>query len=685
MAAAGRAAAAGVAGSRLLSLRGAALRPFPLLAPLPLSEGIGVGLVARSYVAVARRLGEGGVGRGLRRAASSWEVSFLAGGSWLRVVGACFVAGGIVRASLTASWREGLAGGLLAAAGLIAAARPRLLALGGGASVGGRMGVAAGLVAPDRLDPARGASWPEAHMRAGGPGAAEAVSGEGLVKVPPQGHRYIGAGWAVWLAAAAAAMAGGLSAAAGLDAFVTLVGAAVLVWLMAVVPFRGEFLLLVPAAFPWVDWLARNLLGPGLGSYWDEAFIVGGFAVAAFGALVLRRYEWRAVPITVPILAALTVAVGSILINRVPDQVAQFALRVTFQPFLFYYLAVWLPKDRRWVKATVAVFLGASVLLALHGLYQYVTNAPMPASWVDTHEDIGTRAYSIINNPNGLGGFLLLGIMLSGSLALSRVRSIWRMVCGAVAALLLAALAVTFSRGAYIGLVVGFVALALLAFRPWLARLFGAAVVLALLVPRRFWDRLLFGFSSYYLQLSATNGRLYVWRIALLRMAEHPWWGVGLGTLGGTSAYLAGYGRLWIDSYYLQLGAEGGVLLLLAFVWILARAGKGVVAAYLAEGDPFLRSLSAGVFGGFVAVCVAAFTTSIWETLVVGAGFWFLAGLASSLPPREDETQGLGRARTLRDQAPVGALGADRGASGRGVAAGHDAAVRGSTAVGGEA
>ena len=118
---------------------------------------------------------------------------------------------------------------MLAAAGLIAAARPRLLALGGGASVGGRMGVAAGLVAPDRLDPARGASWPEAHMRAGGPGAAEAVSGEGLVKVPPQGHRYIGAGWAVWLAAAAAAMAGGLSAAAGLDAFDTLVGAAVLV------------------------------------------------------------------------------------------------------------------------------------------------------------------------------------------------------------------------------------------------------------------------------------------------------------------------------------------------------------------------------------------------------------------------------------------------------------------------
>ena len=530
---------------------------------------------------------------------------------------------------------EAVAAGLLAAAGLTAAAAPRLLVSGARPSLAGRLAVAGGLIAPVPPRTLIGSGSQEI--------AAAAVSGAG-------------ARVAVWAAAAVAAAAGGLSAAAGTDIFVLLVGAALLATMVVVVPYRAELLLLALAAFPWIDWLARNLLGPGLGGYWDEALLVCGLLAAAFSAVVLRRHEMRSVPATMPILVAVVLAIGSLVVNNVPDQVAQFALRVTFQPFLFYFLGVWLPKDRRWVKAAVIVFLCASLLLALHGLYQYLTNAPMPASWVDTHEDIGTRAYSIVNNPNGLGAFLLLGVMIAGSLTLSPIARAWRVVGAVLTAILLAALGVTFSRGAYIGLVAGFVAMVLLAFRPWLGRLAGAALVGALLIPRRFWDRLLFGFSSYYLQLSATNGRLYVWRIALLRMVEHPWWGVGLGTLGGTSAYLAGYGRLWIDSYYLQLGAEGGLLLLLAFLWILCRAGKGLVASFCGATDPMSRGIVAGVFGGFVAVCVAALTSSVWETLVVGAGFWFLAGMASSLPVRGEEAGELVAARSLGDEPPVGRL-----------------------------
>ncbi|NLE74131.1 MAG: hypothetical protein GX604_05855 [Actinobacteria bacterium] len=540
---AGRAVAAGIGGSRLLCVRGASMPLIPSLAAGSQSAGL-LQLVARLYVAVARGLGEGWVGRGLRRAAASGDI----------------------------------------------------------------------------------------------------------------GRRCRRPSVAVWSAVALAAIAVGLSAAAGPDTFMLLIGAALVAGLSLVVPFRAELLLLVLAAFPWIDWLVRSFLGSAWGGYWDEVLLIYGLLAVAISALILRRHELRWVPATVPILVALVLAVGSVVVNQVPDQVAQFALRVTFQPFLFYFLGVWLPKDRRWIKATVVVFLGASLLLALHGLYQYVTNAPMPASWVDTHENIGTRAYSIIHNPNGLGAFLLLGSMMAGTLALSSIGRSRRVICAVLTGILLAAVGVTFSRGAYIGLGAGFVAVVLLAFRPWLGRLLGVALVGALVTPRRFWDRLLFGFSSYYIRLSATNGRLYVWRIALLRMFDHPWWGVGLGTLGGTSAYMAGYGRLWIDSYYLQLGAEGGLLLLVTFLWILVRAGKGLVASFGGAADPLLRGIVAGVFGGFVAVCAAALTSSVWETLVVGAGFWFLAGVASSVSTQGEEERGLVPARLLGDEPPVGRL-----------------------------
>ncbi len=70
-------------------------------------------------------------------------------------------------------------------------------------------------------------------------------------------------------------------------------------------------------------------------------------------------------------------------------------------------------------------------------------------------------------------------------------------------------------------------------------------------------------------------GRLYVWKMALQYIVAHPWFGLGLGTFGGTSAVTFGYGRLWVDNFYLQLGAEGGLLLLAFFLWILLRGGQG--------------------------------------------------------------------------------------------------------------
>ena len=158
----------------------------------------------------------------------------------------------------------------------------------------------------------------------------------------------------------------------------------------------------------------------------------------------------------------------------------------------------------------------------------------------------------------------------------------------------------------------------------------GAAVLLA--SPQVFIQRLAFAFSTAYLAKSASAGRLYIWRIAANRIVENPWTGVGLGTFGGTSAFLFGYtvSGLWIDSFYLQLAAEGGLVLLGAFLWLLVRAGKGLVAAYVDQADPYLRGVVAGVFGGFVAVAFANLTASVWETVAVGSGFWFLVGLASA-------------------------------------------------------
>jgi O-antigen ligase len=425
-----------------------------------------------------------------------------------------------------------------------------------------------------------------------------------------------------------AGLAGGLSAGSGP---VLIVAAGAVVIVAALTLRRPEVFLLVGAVFPWVDWVARDSLGD-LGAAWDDAFLLLAIVLLIWAVLVLRRTELWTVPILLPLLLAVVAAIGSVVVNGVPGEVGIFAMRVLFQPLLFYFLGFLFPKNRRWVQWTVALFVLSGVVLALHGVFQYLTHAPMPASWVDVHEgDIATRAYSIIENPNGLGAVLLMGTLITLSLALRPgLRPLQRWAMAAACAVQLAGTAVTFSRGAWLGLGAGVVALLIMSYRRYLVPLVAAGAVGWFVMPAAFTRRLSFALSSTYIAKSMVAGRLYVWRIALFDIAAHPWFGVGLGTFGGTAALTFGYGRLWVDNFYLQLAAEGGLILLALFLWVLLRAAKGLVRAYAVNHDPYMRALTAGVFGGFVAVAAANLTASVWETLAVGVGFWFLTGLASS-------------------------------------------------------
>jgi putative inorganic carbon (hco3(-)) transporter len=599
-------------GSRLLQSTG---HPVAVLA------------IARPYLWLRRVVGGGPVGTVARAGWSQLAGSSLAHGRWVRVLGAGFFALGCGRVVLL------LARGIttvdntgipLAAPGARYVA-PVLVLI-----VGGLM-----LLVGARLLPAVPVSLTGRVIGfiAGGP--LRFASPDRESDECTQTQRWLA--WLVTFLAAVAGAAGGLTAGQGPEKLLLLVFTVCAVVLFLV---RPEALLVVVAVFPWLDWAARRVLG-GAGPLWDETLLVVSVLLFLWCVVVLRRWELWTLPITLPLLLAFVVALGSVAVNDVPGDVGFYALRMLFEPMLFYFLGFLFPKDRRWVRATIIIFVAVSTSLALHGLYQYLTHAPMPARWVDASEtNIGTRAYSIIMNPNGLAAFLLMGALVSMSLALARVsrlapRLLWAFAC----VVQLGGIAVTFSRGAWFGLAAGVLVLVVMAYRRYLVVIVGAAVLGWFFAPRAFVDRLTFAFSSAYITKSSQAGRLYVWRMALDYAAAHPWFGIGLGTFGGTSAITFGYGRLWVDNFYLQLAAEGGLLLLAFFLWILLRAIKGLVRGHGAT-DGFRRALAAGTIAAFVAVAVANVTASVWETLTVGVGFWFLTGLVTSATLHERAVPG---------------------------------------------
>jgi hypothetical protein len=428
-----------------------------------------------------------------------------------------------------------------------------------------------------------------------------------------------------------ALVAGVITGVSDRSGVIGVIGLVVAICVLALVLWRPEVMLLVIAAFPWVDWAARRTLG-GFGAAWDEALVLACLALLIWCALVRRDWEFWTIPITLPLLLALVMAGASIVIQHVPADAGLFGLRSVFQPVAFYFIGFLFPKDKRWVQWVVALFVLAGVALALHGLYQYFAGVPVPAQWIDTAESgLSTRAFSVIYNPNGLGAVLLLGILVSMALAFSPgLTSPQRGAMGIACAVQLAGEAVTFSRGGWIGLAAGVLALFILAYRRYLAALFGLAVVGWFTLPQVFIDRLTFGFSGAYITKSLTFGRLWVWLYALRKIASHPLLGVGLGTFGGVAAVKYGYSTLYVDNFYLQMAAEGGLVLLILFLWMLLSAARALVKARERTADPYLRGLATGAFGAFVAVAAANLTASVWETLVVGVGFWFIAGLATS-------------------------------------------------------
>lgn len=476
---------------------------------------------------------------------------------------------------------------------------------------------------------------------AGSPSALDGDNIPGAVSLPRRSAAVLaGIGMALALVAGVVAGLGGPRLSVGVVAFVLALG------LLALVVWRPEVMLLVAAAFPWVDWVARRALG-GFGAAWDDAFLLLFILLLAACVVTRRRWVLWTVPIVLPALLALAAALASVVLRHVPNNVATFALRLVFQPMLFYFLGFLVPKNRRWVRGAVSLFLLAGVALALHGIYQYVTHAPIPKLWLDAREGaIGTRAFSIVENPNGLGAVLLIGVLVSMSLAMaSKVGTRRRSVMGLTCVILLCGEAVTFSRGGWLGLIAGVVALLVLAYRRYLVPLVGAAVVGWFVMPRTMINRLTFAFSSTYIAQSMMFGRLHMWAYALRSIAAHPLFGVGLGVFGGTSAVRFRYGTLWVDNFYLQLAAEGGLILLALFLWTLLAAARGLVQGYRATIDPYTRALTAGVFAGFVAVAAANLTASVWETLTVSVGFWFMAGLATSacFQPPEPVPEGGGK------------------------------------------
>ncbi|MGD8816750.1 MAG: O-antigen ligase family protein, partial [Acidobacteriota bacterium] len=299
-------------------------------------------------------------------------------------------------------------------------------------------------------------------------------------------------------------------------------------------------------------------------------------------------------------------------------------------------------------------------LVGAFAVFQYLTRFRLLPFWVEINPAL-TRSHATLDDPNALGSYLALGILLCLGLAVASKG--WRAkTAAALAALGGAALLTTASRAAIGGFALaGLAAIAMpgggnaesparMRWRRsarWLLAV-GAAVLVASLFARVLIDfepvpyhpgnvvSALTGVLDPRIPLADSLGHRGVWWSAALHMArDAPVLGVGLGRFPLLLPRYIGpaAGNLDAHNYFLQVLAEMGIVGLLAFGALLA-AVLGTLA-WLRRASAAPRLSGAALLGSIAFV--ATFVTGHPLLLASGQTLWatMLAAVVVAARPGE--------------------------------------------------
>lgn len=258
-----------------------------------------------------------------------------------------------------------------------------------------------------------------------------------------------------------------------------------------------------------------------------------------------------------------------------------------------------------WTIAIATGFIGSYAVAAEIGIIGGVSEIQV----YDSSESY-SRVEGLFTHPNQLGGFLALTIPLLTALTVSE-RSVWMRILGyLLIAVSVAGLALTYSRGAWVGTGLGLLILLPVLRRG--ARLVpGVALVGAVASSSAILERVqsIASFNSD----SAVTGRFEFWSVALRLVAERPLSGIGLGN------WYTVYGTLPIQNLprlpysleipaqahnlFLNLAVEIGLIGAGAFVLMLVFAFyKAVKVIHASTGRT--KIWATGICAGLAAMIV---------------------------------------------------------------------------------
>ncbi len=290
-----------------------------------------------------------------------------------------------------------------------------------------------------------------------------------------------------------------------------------------------------------------------------------------------------------------------------------------------------------WVRKVADGLIIVGSLVALYALGQALIIGDLSRGLGDP----ALRLRATFSVHTTLAGILTL--ILCVTLAqLAAGRRAWRWWKWTAALLMVAALGLGLTRGAWLALAATLFALATLCGWKWLAAFPALALGIFLIAPGTVVERLT---SDFDLQLPTYGDRLEMWRAGGQMIRDHPVWGVGTGMVRHLYPEYRTSGAVrenpeHLHSAYIQAAADNGLPTLAAILWFLSWSGwcafRGFRRARV-EGRSDIDLYLASVLG-ILAFAVGGLFEDNWNDSEVQRLLFFLIAIPGCLAAGEDRS-----------------------------------------------
>ncbi len=323
----------------------------------------------------------------------------------------------------------------------------------------------------------------------------------------------------------------------------------------------------------------------------------------------------------------LFMGLGALISVDTSSSIFVFAIYLVFT--LSFTLVTNIVKTKKQWCVTVSLFVISSFIVSVYGIIQNFTLDGTTQAWVDPtlFSDITTRVYSTLSNPNVLGQFLILTIPVILSCILYQIKCSLPKKTTAMYLIFiisgLTCLIFTWSRSAWVGVILSMVLMLCIYDKRWIAVCVAALFVMPLILPESILARLT---SIGNTDDTSTTYRIAVWTSSINMIRDFPLCGIGLGS----DAFLKIYGRyalsgadfaLHAHNFYLQWIVDVGVWGLVIFVFIVLTA-YGLIAS-IKNKNTLMRFVSIGLGCALLGYLFQGMAETQWYNYKMVLIFWF--------------------------------------------------------------